>query len=90
MVSPFDYRYYNAESALYRWCEELVTLHVWRRHYSKVIFGENDRPFMAAVSLDMIELVQYLALLNEKSEPRFLAELFKEFLKSQKNLATVS
>jgi hypothetical protein len=85
VISPFDYLYYNAESALYRWCEEFVIDYVWRPSYSSTIIGKNDRPPMVAVAMDMIELVEYLARVDERVEPRFLAELFKDFLKSRQH-----
>lgn len=84
LASPFDYVSHTSETALYRWLEEFVVQNLWRRDYSSALFGNEKRPPMAAVALDMIHLVKYMATLPRYPE-RSLAECFTEFLSCQRH-----
>lgn len=58
--TPFDYPASEKESEPIMWCEEFVVNCVWDRKYSSAVLG-SSRPPMAAVVLEIIEMVNYLS-----------------------------
>jgi hypothetical protein len=78
-VSPFDYDSYNEQTFPMLWAENFVINLVWSKNYSSSIIGSTTKPPMAAVILDMIELIKFLKSIKE---PKNIVTWLTEFART--------
>lgn len=78
-VTPFDYDSLNDENSLLTRLEDFVVRCVWCSGYSSTILGLDARPPMAAVAMDVIDMVNYLKTFTET--PCSVATCLLEFLR---------
>ena len=76
-LSPFDYDSFEQTFPLL-WAENFIISWVWRNEYSSSIIGSDTKPPMAAVVLDMIDLVNYLKSI---SESKTIVDWLTEFVR---------
>jgi len=83
-VSPFDYAS-SVETFPLVWSEDFVVNSVWndRSHYSSSIVGRANKPPLAAVVLDMVDLITFLKSISAKT-PKKLVEWTTMFLQTTK------
>lgn len=80
--SMLAYENYKVESRAPIDCEEFVMSCVWDIKYSSAVFGKRTRPPMAAVALDMIELIKCLFSISDQ-KPRPVAYWLQRFFESR-------
>ena len=59
-LTPFDYDTLNDENIFLTRLEDFVIHCVWCSRYSSALFGVDSRPPMAAVAMNVIDMVNYL------------------------------
>jgi hypothetical protein len=71
-ATDFEYPEYVDEALPVMWCENFTVQCVWAVNYSSKVLGDSARPSMAAVALDMVDMVRYLSLLPQTPRSRSL------------------
>ena len=64
------------------WVENFIVYHVWNKYYSSSILGEETRPSMAAVVMDVLDMIDYFKSIDTSTRPKPLREWLADFLAS--------
>ena len=80
-ISPFDYDSSSEQTFPMLWAENFVISWAWNKGYSSSIIGSVTKPPMAAVVLDMIDLVNYLKSI---SEPKTIVAWLTAFVRNNR------
>jgi hypothetical protein len=78
-LSPFDYDRSTEQTFPMLWAEKFIITTVWAKHYSSSIIGSATKPPMAAVVLDMIDLIEFLKPIKER---KTIIEWLTEFVRN--------
>lgn len=82
-VGPaFGYNTASIKTYSLVWVENFVVYHVWNKYYSSSILGEETRPSMAAVVMDMLNMIDYFNSIDGLTRPKALSEWLADFLAS--------
>jgi len=81
--SPFNYDPLSLETYPLIWTEDMVT-HIMAQSYSPSILGKVAKAPMAAIVLDIIDLVTFLRSISSTTEPKPVAAWLTEFLHSHR------
>jgi hypothetical protein len=87
-VSPFDY-VSSVQTFPMVWSEDFVVNNVWGEKYSSSVVGKASKPPLAAVVMDMIDLVEFLVSIDSR-EPQNLVEWTKEFVRKKQLRSVIS
>jgi hypothetical protein len=90
VISAFSYNPAWIETYSLVWVENFVIYHVWNKHYSSSILGGQTRPPMAAVVMDMIDMIEYFRSISGSTSSKVLREWLTDFFASRtlKSLCT--
>jgi hypothetical protein len=91
VISAFSYNPARIETYSLIWVENFLVYHVWNKYYSSSILGQQTRPPMAAVVMDMIDMIEYFkSKVAGTAIPKPLREWLADFLSSHtlKSLCT--
>jgi len=82
LISEFGYNTASIKTYSLVWVENFVVYHVWNKYYSSSILGEETRPSMAAVVMDMLDMIEYFNSIDRSTRPKALSEWLADFLAS--------
>lgn len=84
-ISPFDYDASCLEHIPFVWAEDFVITCIWNGQYSSSVLSTSSRPPMAAVVMDMIDMIEFFKSQCTIDSPRAtIDEWLKNFYHSQK------
>jgi len=82
IIPAFGYNTASIKTYSLVWVENFVVYHVWNKYYSSSILGEETRPSMAAVVMDMLDMIYYFKSIDGSTRPKPLSEWLADFLAS--------